>query len=531
MPFPALDPSGEQIVPSREGGKLLRVADLCLPSGTRQLSADPLVRQIAEHIAATRRAGRPVIAMLGPEAITQGLGLVVGELLRLGAVNHVATDGAAAGHDFELGLLGETPAAVGATMAERAGAQFHAAIRAGARDDLGWGEALGRFLAAGEHCPGREASVAYRALILGVPLTVHATIGADAFCTHPACDFGALGWACGQDLRILCASVAGLTDGLLLDLGAGPGLRAVFQGALAAARSQGCTVTGLTTVTLVSRPAADKECPPWAVAGRECRVAGAAIDTLPALQGALAATLGETLTRPPRPSEAPNLEGLLEVVAARSRAAAGVLRDMVARHPDLGDPAANLARAYLAIAQSLAHGGTLFLCGNGGSYADALHISGELLKSYAHPRPLPAGLRAHLAQERNGEALAANLERGLRAVVLGANGALASAVNNDLAARDLSYAQELGALARPGDVLLGISTSGKAANVGSAAGVARALGLTTIGLTGPSGGPLAAQVDVPIRAPGARTDRIQEQHVVLYHTLCEMLEVDLCGEA
>lgn len=217
----------------------------------------------------------------------------------------------------------------------------------------------------------------------------------------------------------------------------------------------------------------------------------------------------------------------VSAAAGRSSAASGVLQGLLERHPELGEVAGELVRAYLAIARSQERGGMLFLCGNGGSLADALHISGELCKSYAHPRPLPEVHRARLARERNGEVLAANLERGLRVVVLGLNTALATAVNNDFAARDLGFAQELYALARPGDVLLAISTSGKAVNVGNAVSVARALDLTTIGLTGPTGGPLAAQVDVAIRAPGARTDRIQEAHILLYHALCEMLEVDL----
>ncbi|MGQ9683733.1 MAG: D-sedoheptulose-7-phosphate isomerase [Anaerolineae bacterium] len=217
------------------------------------------------------------------------------------------------------------------------------------------------------------------------------------------------------------------------------------------------------------------------------------------------------------------------LAARRSNQAADALDDLLRRHPMLEDVAEALALAYLAIADCLAAGGTLFLCGNGGSLADALHMSGEMLKSYLRPRPLPDALRARLEQERNGALLATNLERGLRAHVLGLNTALASAVGNDFNARDMAYAQELYALAREGDTLLGISTSGKAMNVGYAVSVARALGLTTISLTGPDGGPLAAQSHIAIRAPGERTDRIQEHHVLLYHTLCEMLEADLCG--
>jgi len=118
----------------------------------------------------------------------------------------------------------------------------------------------------------------------------------------------------------------------------------------------------------------------------------------------------------------------------------------------------------------------------------------------------------------------------LRAVVLGANPSLSSAVANDMADRDVNLAQELAALARPGDVLLGISTSGNARNVAYAAQTARALGLTVIALCGEDGGRLATLSDVAIRVPARRTDRVQELHVQCYHTLCEMLEAEFFEE-
>jgi D-sedoheptulose 7-phosphate isomerase len=162
--------------------------------------------------------------------------------------------------------------------------------------------------------------------------------------------------------------------------------------------------------------------------------------------------------------------------------------------------------------------------------ADALHISGELSKSYVRRRPLPERLHARLAAQPDGELLARNLEPGLRAVVLGANPSLASAVANDAPDRDVNLAQELVALARPGDVLLGISTSGNARNVAYAAQVARALDLTVIALTGEDGGRLAGLADVTVRVPARRTDRVQELHVQCYHALCEMLEIEFFGE-
>jgi D-sedoheptulose 7-phosphate isomerase len=202
------------------------------------------------------------------------------------------------------------------------------------------------------------------------------------------------------------------------------------------------------------------------------------------------------------------------------------LQALVARQPALAKVAPDLTYAFRELDRCFRVGGTLFLCGNGGSMADALHISGELLKSYASRRSLPDRLRARLASQPDGELLASNLEPGLRAVVLGANPSLVSAVANDMPDRDVNLAQELFVLARPGDVLLGISTSGDARNVAYAAQIARVLGLTVIALTGEDGGRLAALADVAIRVPARRTDRVQELHVQCYHALCEMLEVE-----
>jgi D-sedoheptulose 7-phosphate isomerase len=204
---------------------------------------------------------------------------------------------------------------------------------------------------------------------------------------------------------------------------------------------------------------------------------------------------------------------------------------MLARFPELNTAAEPLIAAYRAIADVERQRGCLYLCGNGGSLADAMHISGEMLKSYTLPRPLDAGMRADLAQAgEDGEMLGKVLERGLRAIVLGLNHSLSSALENDVSTPAIGYAQELLVLARPGDALLGISTSGNARNVCYAAQVARALGLKVISLTGQDGGRLATLADIAIRAPATQTDRTQEYHVHLYHCLCEMLEVRFFGE-
>jgi len=222
---------------------------------------------------------------------------------------------------------------------------------------------------------------------------------------------------------------------------------------------------------------------------------------------------------------------LRDGIRARSSKVLEVLDAFGIRNPSLQETVPSIARAYLSIAKSLAAGGILYLCGNGGSMADVLHMSAEMLKSYKIPRPIDESHKIALRQEPFGHVLAANLEKGLRVVVLGNNIALTSAIQNDNYERNMEYAQHLWALARPGDVVMGISTSGKARNVSYAISAGRVLGLVTIVLTGKDGGRLAQYADIAIRVPESQTDRVQEQHVKVYHCLCEMLETEFFDES
>ena len=189
----------------------------------------------------------------------------------------------------------------------------------------------------------------------------------------------------------------------------------------------------------------------------------------------------------------------------------------------------DIIRAFMGIYQVIEKGGTLFICGNGGSFSDALHISGELMKSFELRRPLRESIRNRLINFPSGDILAKSLEEGLRCIVLGTNLSLASAIQNDCATRNMGYSQELYNLARSGDILLGISTSGNAQNVNYAAITAKAKGLTFISLTGKYGGKLAELADISIKAPSEKTDKVQEIHARIYHTLCKMLEAYFFG--
>jgi D-sedoheptulose 7-phosphate isomerase len=195
--------------------------------------------------------------------------------------------------------------------------------------------------------------------------------------------------------------------------------------------------------------------------------------------------------------------------------------------PSLAPVVDSLEAASRSIVTVLASGGTVFLAGNGGSMADALHIAGELKKSFERPRPLPDALAARLVASgfEGGTELAAGLEAGLRVTVLGADPVLATAVDNDLAPRHLVFAQELVALGRPGDALVVLTTSGRSPNVIRAAELARCLDMTVVALTGadPSAS-LVAVADHVVRAPASGTADVQGWHSRLYHSLCRVVE-------
>lgn len=198
---------------------------------------------------------------------------------------------------------------------------------------------------------------------------------------------------------------------------------------------------------------------------------------------------------------------------------------LLTRYPALEAAKDDIISAYLAMQSAYERGGKLLVAGNGGSASDSEHIVGELMKRFRLPRPLEASLveKMKAVDPARGEALAKSLERPLPAVALTTHEALTTAFMNDVGGVD-AYAQQLLGFARPGDVFLGISTSGSSENIMRAAVVAKALGLTVIGLTGRTGGKMAALCDVTVKAPETETYMVQEYHLPIYHCWCMMLE-------
>lgn len=182
------------------------------------------------------------------------------------------------------------------------------------------------------------------------------------------------------------------------------------------------------------------------------------------------------------------------------------IRGDIDEHREVFAATAKNTAALLAIIRvwrrSLRAGGKLLLFGNGGSAANAQHIAAELVIRYQEERA------------------------AIAAISLATDAPMLTACGNDLGFERI-FARQLAALGRRGDVAVGISTSGRSANVIAGLREARARGLDTTGLTGGDAGDMPALCDALIVVPSSTTARIQEMHVVLGHILCKELERQL----
>ena len=204
-----------------------------------------------------------------------------------------------------------------------------------------------------------------------------------------------------------------------------------------------------------------------------------------------------------------------------------IFEELFARYPALEACRADMHAAFGALAAAYRAGGKVLCCGNGGSASDCEHIVGELLKKFKRHRAIPAELRERLrAAGEDGELLAARLEGSLPAISLVSQSGILTAFANDVG-WDEAFAQQLLGLAKPGDVLVALSTSGNSRNCVLAATLARALGVRTVALVGEAGGRLGDICDVAVRVPARETYKVQEFHLPVYHAICAMMEEEL----
>jgi D-sedoheptulose 7-phosphate isomerase len=193
-----------------------------------------------------------------------------------------------------------------------------------------------------------------------------------------------------------------------------------------------------------------------------------------------------------------NVPSSNELIKSRLRESAAIKEAM---RKD-GNLVAVIDKIADTIIESLEAGHKVLLCGNGGSAADAQHIAAELVgRFYSNRQPLPA-------------------------ISLAANTSTVTAVGNDFSFHDV-FARQVSGLGKPGDVLIGLSTSGSSQNVFRAIQAANEAGIAAIAFTGASGAKLLDVSDVCLRVPSEDTARIQEAHITCAHIICELVETAL----
>lgn len=207
-----------------------------------------------------------------------------------------------------------------------------------------------------------------------------------------------------------------------------------------------------------------------------------------------------------------------------------ILHSCCKKNPAVAEIKGPLWESVRLLCDCFERGGQLLVCGNGGSCADADHIVGELVKAFKLNRPLTEPLAMALREQGyQGEMLAERLQGGVPVINLAAHTSLVTAMINDVGG-DYIFAQQVAAYGRPGDILLGISTSGNSADVLHAGLVARAKGIKTIGLTGKTGGRMEDQFDLILHADSTVTEDIQDQHSTIYHAICAAVEYQCWGD-
>ena len=171
-------------------------------------------------------------------------------------------------------------------------------------------------------------------------------------------------------------------------------------------------------------------------------------------------------------------------------------------NPDFQD---RIQRAAMIMVESLRDGGKIHFCGNGGSAADAQHLAAELSGRFYFDRP------------------------PLNAEALHCNTSYLTAVGNDYG-YDLIFSRLLRGTAKPGDVIVGISTSGNSQNILKAFEVAKEMGVKIIAMTGETGGAMKDYADILLNVPSKDTPRIQESHIMIGHIVCELVETAMFGK-
>ncbi|NLC70890.1 MAG: hypothetical protein GX751_05965 [Desulfuromonadaceae bacterium] len=268
------------------------------------------LRQVAEDILSARDQGKPVVMALGGHVIKCGLQPIIKQLIEEDVITAVAMNGAAAIHDFEVSLIGATSEDVGAVLhsgdfgfAEETGSGMNRALKKGSEENIGFGEAIGRWIIDHAH-PFEDFSLLAACAANEVPATVHVAIGTDIIHQHPLADGSVTGEMTFRDFRLLVSLVGELGGGgVWLNVGSAVLLPEVFLKALSIARNLGKSLDDFTTADFDMirhyRPLQNVVKRPTSCRGRGYSITGHHEINIPLLAAAILDRLhGEKRTRP-----------------------------------------------------------------------------------------------------------------------------------------------------------------------------------------------------------------------------------------
>ena len=251
-----LDFSGIKTYDARDRINLVTIENMMTPGVTphEPYTADGF-DELTDRIAQARRNGRPVIWSMGAHVVKNRLSRYIIALMKMGIITHIAANGATSIHDFELAYLGGTsedvPTAIedgSFGMWEQTGAWMNEAIALGAEQNIGYGEALGKYIdERPERFPNREDCILWNAYRLDIPATYHIALGTDIIHQHPTCDMEKIGKCSGIDFKKMANSVAQLDGGVFLNFGSSVIGPEVFLKTLSIARNLGYPTFHITT--------------------------------------------------------------------------------------------------------------------------------------------------------------------------------------------------------------------------------------------------------------------------------------------
>jgi len=243
-------------IPIRERKNKAFIKDFIRPENNITIIDNENLRILGSKIIEAKKKNKQIIFMMGAHIVKVGCSPLIIDLMKRNIITHLAINGAFSIHDFEIAMIGQTSEYVENNlengsfgMSEETGKMMNQAIQMGASENIGWGKAIGKLIAEKDFM-FKEESVLYHAYKLGIPVSVHTTVGAEIIYQHPSCDGSAMGKTSYQDFKLFADTLSKAGDGVIVNVGSAVVMPEVFLKALTIVRNLGHNLNKITTANL-----------------------------------------------------------------------------------------------------------------------------------------------------------------------------------------------------------------------------------------------------------------------------------------